>query len=139
MTDNNYESKYLKYVGGEASRPSLDNYESKYLKYKIKYNALKKQQFVMKGGSDKNTLYLFKAEWCPHCVNFKETWKVLQDDMKGKLNFIAYDANTDEKEIKKYKVEGFPTLMLKTKKGIVEYVGDRDINGLKQFIKEYST
>jgi thiol-disulfide isomerase/thioredoxin len=133
-----YESKYLKYGGGQASRPSLDIYESKYLKYKAKYMELKKQQYIMKGGSDTNTLYLFKADWCPHCVSFKETWNFLQKDMKGKVNFIAYDADKDKDIIKKYNVEGFPTLMLKTKDKVVEYVGERNIDGIKQFVKEYS-
>ena len=133
-----YESKYLKYGGGQASRPSLDIWETKYLKYKAKYMELKKQQYIMKGGSDTNTLYLFKAEWCPHCVNFTETWDFLQKDMKGKVNFIAYDADKDKDIIKKYNVEGFPTLMLKTKDKVIEYVGERNIDGIKQFVKEYS-
>jgi len=136
-SSNNYESKYLKYDGGEASAPSLDNYESKYLKYKAKYMELKKKQTIQRGGG-LNTLYLFKAEWCPHCVNFKETWNFLQKDMKGKVNFITYDADKDKNIIKSYNVEGFPTLMLKTKDKVIEYVGERDINGINQFIKEYS-
>ena len=79
----------------------FDN-ENKYMKYKAKYMKLKKQQYIMKGGSDNNTLYLFKAEWCPHCINFKESWDILQKDMKGKVNFIAYDADKDKSIIKKY-------------------------------------
>ena len=133
-----WETKYLKYANAESSAPSLDIWETKYLKYKTKYAELKKQQYIMKGGSDTNTLYLFKAEWCPHCVNFKETWDFLQKDMKGKVNFIAYDADKDKDIIKKYNVEGFPTLMLKTKDKVIEYVGERNIDGIKQFVKEYS-
>jgi len=127
------------YATAESIVPSLDIYESKYLKYKAKYMKLKKTQFLMKGGSDINTLYLFKAEWCPHCINFRETWDTLQKDMKGKVNFIAYDADKDKSIMKKYNVEGFPTLMLKTKGKVIEYVGERDINGIKQFVKEYSS
>jgi thiol-disulfide isomerase/thioredoxin len=133
-----YESKHLKYANAESKVPSSNKYESKYLKYKAKYNNLKKQQYIMKGGSDTNTLYLFKAEWCPHCVNFKDTWNFLQKDMKGKVNFIAYDADKDKDIIKKYNVEGFPTLMLKTKDKVIEYVGERNIDGIRQFVKEYS-
>ena len=138
-SSNSWETKYLKYGGGQASHPSSNTWETKYLKYKAKYVELKKSQYIMKGGSDMNTLYLFKAEWCPHCVNFKETWDTLQKDMKGKVNFIAYDAEEDKSIMKKYNVEGFPTLMLKTKDKVIEYVGERDINGIKQFVKEYSS
>jgi thiol-disulfide isomerase/thioredoxin len=134
-----YETKYLKYTGDQASMPSLGkDFKSKYLKYKVKYMELKKTQYIMKGGSDINTLYLFKAEWCPHCINFRETWDTIQKDMKGQVNFIAYDADKDKSIMKKYNVEGFPTLMLKTKDKVIEYVGERNINGIKQFIKEYS-
>jgi thiol-disulfide isomerase/thioredoxin len=123
---------------GGSIAPSSYTYESKYMKYKVKYMELKKKQLLMKGGSDNNTLYLFKADWCPHCINFKETWDVLQKDMKGKVNFIAYDADKDKSIMKKYNVEGFPTLMLKTKERVIEYVGERNIDGIKQFVKEYS-
>ena len=136
---NNYETKYLKYGGGQDSRPSSNTWETKYLKYKVKYMELKKTQFHMKGGGDINTLYLFKADWCPHCINFRETWDILQKDMKGKINFIAYDADKDKSIIKEYNVEGFPTLMLKTKDRVIEYVGERNISGIKQFVNEYSS
>lgn len=155
MTDNNHnniyenaesrvpslstwKNKYLKYIEGNASHSSLSTWETKYLKYKAKYHALKKKQYVMKGGSDKNTLYLFKAEWCHHCRMFKETWDFLQENMKGKINFIAYDSKENKDKMEKYKIEGFPTLKLQTKDGLIEYQGERNIDDIKNFIKEYS-
>ena len=41
---------------------------------------------VQKGGSaDKKQLYLFKAEWCPHCVAFKPVWAALEKNTKKQL------------------------------------------------------
>ena len=54
MSNNNYESKYLKY-------PTSDSYESKYLKYKNKYLALKKLQ-NQKGGAPTNIIDTVEAK-----------------------------------------------------------------------------
>jgi thiol-disulfide isomerase/thioredoxin len=117
-------------------------YYNKYMTYKQKYLQLKNQKKIkqMKGGDNKsNELYLFKAEWCGHCRNFKPTWDALQNTMKDNIKFITYDADKDKSVIKQYKIDGFPTLMMKTKDDrVIEYVGERDINGLMQFINSYT-
>ena len=107
------------------------DYTNKYLKYKNKYLKLKSQK-EMHGGSDK-TLYLFKADWCGHCNNFKPVWNELQKTEK--IKFVTYDADQDSKEIKSFQVQGFPTLILKKGNEAIEYSGSRDINSLKEFIK----
>jgi thioredoxin-like negative regulator of GroEL len=115
------------------------DYKEKYLKYKKKYNQLKKNDFLLIGGSmNKNTLYLFKADWCHHCKNFKSTWEKLQDDMKNKVNFVSFDADKDKKQMTNFNIQGFPTLVLKQKNKAIEYVGERDLNSLKEFIDKYN-
>jgi thiol-disulfide isomerase/thioredoxin len=118
-----------------------NNYNQKYLKYKSKYLKLKSEgtKFNMKGGADNtdNTMYLFKAEWCGHCKRFKSTWADLQKDMGNKIKFITYDSDANKEEIKRYNIEGYPTLILKTQDKAIEYVGSRDIDSLKDFIKQY--
>lgn len=122
------------------------DYNEKYLKYKAKYLKLKsieKQQmsmFNMSGGGNANkpTVYLFKAEWCPHCVNFKPTWNDIQKNMSSKVEFVTYDADKNKNEIKQFNIEGFPTIILKKEDKAIEYVGPRDINSVKEFIEQYN-
>ena len=110
-----------------------------YEKYKQKYIQLKnKLSMKQTGGKQTNTLYLFKAEWCPHCVGFKPTWTKIQDELKDNINFVTYDADEHKNEIEKYKIDGFPTLILKLHDKAVEYVGNRDEKSIKEFIKEYT-
>ena len=115
------------------------DYKQKYLKYKTKYNQLVINDLSLKGGSlNKNTLYLFKADWCGHCKNFKSTWKELQNEIGNKVNFISVDADKDKEKITNFNIQGFPTLILQQKDKAIEYVGNRDLNSLKEFINTYN-
>jgi protein disulfide-isomerase len=123
--------------------------DSKYLKYKIKYYQLKKKINIQNGGGNdennyfnqkevnenKPSIYLFKASWCGHCKNFRETWNALADKFNDKINFISYDSDKDQKKIKEWRVNGFPTLIFRKGTAATEYNGDRDINSLINFIK----
>jgi thioredoxin-like negative regulator of GroEL len=123
----------------------LDIWESKYLKYKQKYLELKKYEKqlnknVMYGGSSKkDKLYLFKAEWCGHCKNFKSTWAKLQEDedMQNKVEFVTYDADNHKNEISKFGIEGFPTIILHKGDKTIEFNGQRDLENLKNFVNSY--
>ena len=118
----------------------LNDYSKKYLKYKEKYLKLKKieQNISMKGGGvDKKTLALFKAEWCGHCIGFKKTWNELKKENDSKVNFVTYDSELNKEEISKYKIEGFPTLILLANDKAVEYVGPRNKEAIKEFINQY--
>ena len=123
------------------------NYQDKYLKYKAKYLKLKSQEksltsLSMTGGSaskqDKPTLYLFKAEWCPHCRDFKSTWNHLKNKMESNVEFVMFDSEKDATEIKQYNIEGYPTLILKTGGKAIEYVGPRNFESVKDFIETYN-
>ena len=121
------------------------NYHEKYLKYKAKYLKLKSQEksltnLNMSGGGVKNkpTLYLFKAEWCPHCRDFKSTWDNLKNNMESKVDFVMFDSEKNAAEIKQYNIEGFPTLILKAGGKAIEYVGPRNFESVKDFINTYN-
>ena len=124
------------------------NYQEKYLKYKAKYLKLKSQEkslnnnLIMTGGGNNKqntpTLFLFKAEWCPHCKVFKNTWDDLKKNMQSKVNFVMFDSEQNSAQIKEFNIEGFPTLILKTGTKAIEYVGPRDFQSVKEFIETYN-
>jgi thiol-disulfide isomerase/thioredoxin len=141
MFSNSFHKKYLANTETESvetTKIQKDIYYKKYLNYKQKYMNLKSHNVMTGGASTQNKLYLFKAEWCGHCQNFKSTWSQLQKEMKDHVEFVTYDADNHKNEIKKYNIQGFPTLILHTGSKAVEYNGQRDINSLKDFIKEYN-
>lgn len=124
------------------------NYHEKYLKYKAKYLKLKYQEkqlnnlIIQDGGANNKekdtTLYLFKADWCPHCKQFKNTWSNLKKDFGTKVNFIMFDADKDASKIKEFNIEGYPTLILKSGEKAIEYVGPRNFESVKEFIDTYN-
>lgn len=114
-----------------------DSYYQKYLKYKTKYQNLKLQFTGMRqnGGGEKTTIYLFKADWCGHCQGFKPTWEEISKELKGKYEFVTYDADKDKEILEKWNIQGFPTIIKKTGDKAEEYIGERDKQGVIEFIK----
>jgi len=113
------------------------DYKLKYIKYKEKYLILKNTINNQSGGSNvKHELYLFKAEWCDHCKNFKPDWEKLKNDkhLNNKVEFITMDSNENAKEIKEWQIEGFPTIILKKGDEAIEYKGSRSRNDIVKFI-----
>ena len=135
------------------------DYNKKYLKYKEKYLVLQKEynQLIakknMKGGNGnqnsgmvvttekklsddtKITLILFKADWCGHCKTFKPTWDKISEIYNKKFNFVTYDADKQTDKFKEYKVDAFPTVLVKNGNNIMSYEGDRSFDDLNNFIQ----
>lgn len=103
----------------------------KYKLYKIDYSN-------MCGGGNGNdiNLYLFKADWCGHCKHFKPIWENLQN-FNSNINYITYDADIDKNEIKKYKIDGYPTLILVVNNNATEYQGPRTQKAIEHFLQKY--
>ena len=130
-----------------------DIYYQKYLKYKNKYISLKNNNLqtggslnitskdiivpvlLQSGGGDKKEVFLFKAEWCPHCVGFKDSWEKLQKNYGEKYHFVTYDSDKNQKEIKEWQVEGFPTIIVKKGKDAREYIGPNEYDNVLDFIE----
>lgn len=135
------------------------DYNKKYLKYKEKYLALQKEyneliaKRNMRGGNGnqisgivmtavktlpdntKLTVILFKADWCGHCQKFKPVWEHVSKMYEKKYNFIIYDADSDRKKLEEYKVDSFPTLLVKNGSNVISYDGDRSIDDLNHFLQ----
>ena len=112
------------------------NYFELYQKYKNKYISLKsKIEKVQTGGSQKTEVFLFKADWCPHCRTFLPQWEQLKSDHSDEYDFITYDSDKDSSEMQSWPIQGFPTIMVKKGKDVMEYVGPNEYNSVLKFIK----
>ena len=124
-------------------------YYNKYLKYKNKYLNLKnKIKLKQTGGNstyfgenmedkknNKITMYLFKAEWCGHCKNFKDTWNSVANQYSDNINFITYDSNKHQNKLQEWGVNSFPTISVRKGNEAFNYDGRRDSNSLIEYIK----
>lgn len=79
---------------------------------------------------------LFHAKWCPHCQDYESAGffdraseaAAANVSTAGKVAFIKYDADLNEKYVDKYKIRGFPTIIGIDKNGnkVKEFLGDRN-------------
>ncbi len=116
------------------------NYEQKYLKYKNKYLSLKNKELSLKksmsgGGNDKIKVILFKADWCGHCKHFKPTWEAISKQYNNKYEFIVYDADKQREKFEEYKVDAFPTVIVKNGNKVMNYEGDRSVDDFNSFLQ----
>ena len=74
-------------------------------------------------------LVLFYADWCGHCQKVKPEWEKAAKDEKGKGNMIKINCGDKEGKsadlMSKYKVEGFPTIIVFDDGEPTEYNGGR--------------
>tara|TARA_B000000565_G_C23770565_1_gene372065 strand:+ start:167 stop:553 length:387 start_codon:yes stop_codon:yes gene_type:complete len=85
-----------------------------------------------KGGNNVVIIYLFKADWCPHCQNFMPTWRKMKKKYEDQIQFKTLDSDKDKSEMKKHNIEGFPTIKNNNND---EYNGDRSENDFEDWIK----
>lgn len=75
-------------------------------------------------------IYLYYANWCPHCVSFKPIWNKIKnkiDNMADKNYFYQeYEADENSDAIEKANVSGFPTIRIEKNGKIEDYEGPRD-------------
>lgn len=90
--------------------------------------------------SGERGLYLFYADWCPHCYdpNFVSLWKQLHEDLKRKGVTVKSLNCADEKNASVCStvgVEGFPTIMKLGSTGFVKHDGPRDATSLSNIFQ----
>lgn len=93
-------------------------------------------------GTDGNTIYFFRANWCGHCQRFKPTWDSFVDrcnksDEHQNLEIVELDVDKEESKplLQKYNVRGFPTVILVDSKGDVKHFQDeRTEEALMKFV-----
>jgi len=94
----------------------------------------KEKNLSSSSNAEKTKIYLFKAEWCGHCNEFKPIWNKLKQSLKKEYIFVTLDADEDEEEMKKWDIKQFPTIIKIKNNKKEEYNGSRDEISIKNFI-----
>jgi thiol-disulfide isomerase/thioredoxin len=88
-----------------------------------------------------DTFTMFYADWCPHCKTAKPDFKNWMDQGPVKVGSKSVKLRMVEQgadkagEMKKKKVQGFPTFLLETTDGqVVEHKGSRSTEGYLKFL-----
>lgn len=95
-------------------------------------------------GSNTSVVILWKAEWCGHCKNFKDTYAELAKRFKGKITFATVDAddsgeliNVVNNFLNGYKILGYPSITLYQGGYFLEmYEHSRDLEIMSDYLKK---
>lgn len=85
-------------------------------------------------------LVLFYADWCGHCNKVKPDWdKAANDVNKGDVKMIKVNCGegteNDQQLMKKYNIDGYPTIIKFVNGTPSLYRGDRDSDSFKEMFK----
>ena len=87
------------------------------------------------GFSNPKELIYFYMNGCGHCKTFSPVWDEFASNYNGDLKLNKYETNEAGSMIEKYKIQGFPTVLLIDEKGNKkEFEGDRTVQGLEFFV-----
>lgn len=93
-----------------------------------------------KGKEIKRLLVMFYAPWCGHCKTLKPEFAAAA--IKATSNAYrlgAVDCNIQHKAVEKYKIKGFPTLLLFENGKLVDtYVGPRKASDILEYVSKQS-
>jgi thiol-disulfide isomerase/thioredoxin len=111
------------------------------------YNSFLKEGFECKPAEvDKLTktedkkLVLFYANWCGHCTKIKPLWteaaeKANNDSKRMLMVNVGEDDPAQKELIKKYKIDGFPTILVFQDGKPQPYNGTRDVDSFLSALK----
>jgi thiol-disulfide isomerase/thioredoxin len=91
------------------------------------------------GGAEKS-LVICKADWCGHCKKAAPEFQkllgaspmTLKDGSKVVVKIL--DADKNKAEISKYKVRGYPTILIDSNGQTTEYPGERTASAVIDFL-----
>ena len=85
-------------------------------------------------------LVWFYADWCEHCKKMKSAWDTASEKFKDVMVKIDLGDSKDTEQQKiseKYKIKGFPTILLLDNGEISEkYEGERKASDFETFVNE---
>lgn len=88
------------------------------------------------------TLLLFHMNGCGHCTTLQPIWKeistILEKDKGIGLAEVEYKSISLLPDNLQKNIAGFPTIqIIKEKKAIAEYMGDRSKQSILEFVNQY--
>lgn len=91
-------------------------------------------------GGASRTVVICKAEWCGHCKKAAPEFSkllaaspiTLKDGSKAVVKIL--DADKDKSEVSKYKVRGYPSILVVDGGQTTEYPGERTASGVIDFL-----
>ena len=85
-------------------------------------------------------MLLLHMEGCPHCVELMPEWNKFTKMNDTSIQTKSVEMNEDKSLVKKYNVDGFPTILLLNSNGdkIKTYDGERTSQGLLNFCRQNS-
>ena len=81
-------------------------------------------------------LILFYTTWCPHCKNTIDKWNLYKEKYKleHKIGFRQVDCDANPTEASIYKIESYPTIILRVNDKKYEYDSDFSNETMDKFI-----
>ena len=85
-------------------------------------------------------LVLFYADWCGHCKKIKPVWdetakEVNTDEVKMIKVNCGEGTDEDQRVMKKYSIDGYPTIIKFVDGKATLYQGDRDSDSFKEMFQ----
>tara|TARA_B110001469_G_C9647965_1_gene328793 strand:- start:3176 stop:3637 length:462 start_codon:yes stop_codon:yes gene_type:complete len=109
--------------------------------YYVKQNNEGFQNNKKANNAEKCDIYVFVADWCPHCKNAKPAVEELKNNAPAnvKVNVVNEKDNNSRELMNKYKVRGFPTILLVKADGeVVEFNERVSADNLNSFVENNS-
>ena len=86
------------------------------------------------------TIIKISAMWCPACIIMNKFWNEIEEEFPY-IEFISYDLDMDEEEVKKYNVGNtLPVIIIiKNNTETNRLIGEKTKAEIMRFIKEIDT
>jgi len=85
------------------------------------------------GGTTGDWLLEFYAPWCGHCQRLTPVWEEVATHLKGKTNVAKIDATANLGLGRRFKINGFPTIVILKRGKLSIYQGQRTKDAISQW------
>lgn len=77
------------------------------------------------------SITLYHASWCPHCVNFMPIWNELKPQLaKIGVKYAEYESDANAVEVDKANIRSFPTIKINKGNKVYDYAGPRTVDAI---------